>query len=69
MSPLDALERVAEPEPERARLGRGVLGRGWVVRGALEVTIGRSSIACSFEQIGQFWIRRLCRQKVGTPSA
>jgi 3',5'-nucleoside bisphosphate phosphatase len=52
--------------PDRARLGRGVLGRGWVVRGALELTIGRSSIACSREQIGQFWIRWLCRQNVGT---
>jgi hypothetical protein len=37
----------------------GLRGRGWLVRGALEDTMGRSSIACSREQIGQFWIRRL----------
>jgi hypothetical protein len=37
-----------------------------VVRGALEVTIGRISTACSRAQIGQFWIRRLWRQNVGT---
>jgi hypothetical protein len=50
----------------RDRPGRGSLGRGWVVRGALEVTIGRISTACSRVQIGQFWISRLCRQKLGT---
>jgi predicted metal-dependent phosphoesterase TrpH len=44
-----------------------VAERGCVVRGALELTIGRSSIACSREQIGQFWTRWLWRQKVGTP--
>jgi 3',5'-nucleoside bisphosphate phosphatase len=55
-----------DPEPVRARLARGALGRGCVVRGALELTIGRSSIACSREQIGQFWIRWLWRQNVGT---
>jgi hypothetical protein len=42
-----------------------VVGRVWVVRGALEVTIGRISTACSRAQIGQFWISRLWRQKVG----
>ena len=35
------------PEP-------GAVGRGCPVRGALEVTIGRSSTDCSLEQIGQF---------------
>jgi hypothetical protein len=53
-------------EALRDRPGRGSLGRGWVVRGALEVTIGRISTACSRVQIGQFWISRLCRQKLGT---
>jgi hypothetical protein len=47
--------------PERDRLGAAVLERG-----ALEDTIGRSSIDCSREQIGQFCRRRLWRQKVGT---
>jgi hypothetical protein len=41
-------------DPGRARLGPGVPGRDWPVRGALEVTIGRSSTDCSLEQIGQF---------------
>jgi hypothetical protein len=50
--PLEALERAVDPD--LARLGRGVLGRGCAVRGALEVTTGRSSIDCSLEQIGQF---------------
>ena len=36
-------------------------------RGALEETIGRASTDCSREQIGQFAIRRLWRQNVGTP--
>jgi hypothetical protein len=52
-------------DPDLARVGRGALGRDCAVRGALEVTIGRSSIDCSLEQIGQFWIKRLCRQKLG----
>jgi hypothetical protein len=39
--------------------------RGKLVRGALEDTIGRSSISCSREQIGQFWSMRLWRQNVG----
>jgi hypothetical protein len=39
--------------------------RGRLERGALEETIGRSSTACSREQIGQFWINRLWRQKLG----
>jgi hypothetical protein len=37
-----------------------------VLRGALEDTRGRSSTACSREQIGQFWRRRLWRQNFGT---
>jgi hypothetical protein len=37
-----------------------------VTRGALEETSGRSSTACSREQIGQFWIKRLWRQNFGT---
>jgi hypothetical protein len=41
------------------RLARAPPGRGWLVRGALEEMIGRSSIACSREQIGQFWMSRL----------
>ncbi|HUA47768.1 MAG TPA: hypothetical protein VMA77_21195 [Solirubrobacteraceae bacterium] len=49
----EAEARAREP-PAPARPGRGVDGRGCVVRGALEVTIGRSSMACSREQIGQF---------------
>jgi hypothetical protein len=36
-----------------------VEARGWLARGALGETIGRSSTACSREQIGQFWTRRL----------
>jgi hypothetical protein len=60
--------RGLEAAPLRDRLGRGVLGRGCVVRGALEVTIGRISTACSRVQIGQFWISRLWRQKDGTVS-
>jgi len=31
-----------------------------------EETIGRASISSSREQIVQFWINRLCRQKLGT---
>ncbi|MFZ0973049.1 MAG: hypothetical protein WAN22_12550 [Solirubrobacteraceae bacterium] len=49
---LEPPERDADPL--RARLGPGVFGRACAVRGWLEVTIGRSSTACSFEQIGQF---------------
>jgi hypothetical protein len=58
-----------DPDPERAppERGRAVpAGRGWLERGALEETIGRASIDCSREQIGQFWMSRLWRQKVGT---
>ncbi|MGO9887609.1 MAG: hypothetical protein ACLP0L_06830 [Solirubrobacteraceae bacterium] len=43
-----------DDDPPRARLGPRVSGRGCAVRGWLEVTIGRNSTACSFEQIGQF---------------
>jgi hypothetical protein len=65
-----ALPVAREPDdPLRERPGTGVLGRGCVVRGALEVTIGRISTACSRVQIGQFWIRRLWRQNVGTPAS
>jgi hypothetical protein len=52
VTPLAAPDRAEDPG--RARPGRGVLGRDWPVRGALELTIGRSSIDCSLEQIGQF---------------
>jgi hypothetical protein len=56
---------VLDDEPPRARL-RGELG--WPVRGPLGETMGRISTCCSREQMGQFWIKRLCRQKVGIGS-
>ena len=46
------------PDPPPVRAARS--------SGPLEETIGRSSTSCSREQIGQFWIRRLCRQKLGS---
>jgi hypothetical protein len=68
------------PGPERAtglrepvavaaeRAGRA--GEGLVTRGAWPPgeTTGRSSRSCSRAQIGQFWISRLWRQKLGTGS-
>jgi hypothetical protein len=38
----------------RDRREPDVVGRGCAVRGALEVTMGRISTACSRVQIGQF---------------
>jgi hypothetical protein len=50
---------------EEAGVLRGRRGAAVLDRGTLEDTIGRSSIDCSREQIGQFCTRRLWRQKVG----
>jgi hypothetical protein len=50
---------------ERLEDARAAGSRGNVERGALEDRIGRASTACSREQIGQFWSRRLWRQKLG----
>ncbi|MGI8864944.1 MAG: hypothetical protein ACR2JH_11220 [Solirubrobacteraceae bacterium] len=41
------------------------LSRESVDRGALEDRIGRASTSCSREQMGQFWTKRLWRQKLG----
>jgi hypothetical protein len=58
------------PSARGDALGRGsARGARLLARGALGDTSGRGSIDCSREQIEQFWIRRLWRQKVGTASS
>jgi hypothetical protein len=54
---------VVEVRPEDVR--GEPLSRASVDRGALEDRIGRASTSCSREQMGQFWTRRLWRQKLG----